>query len=142
MLLRLGQVRAVVISSPEAAREVMKTHDTVYMTMNIFTYGGQDISFAPYGSNDWKELREEEAARLVAAVVASSSPAPVNITSMIKVTMNDILMRYCAIGDTSPMRDEYIEALDKGLKIDLGRVQPERPVPWIAARTDARQRLP
>ncbi|TVU36871.1 hypothetical protein EJB05_18824, partial [Eragrostis curvula] len=145
MLLRLGQVRAVVISSPEAAREVMKTHDAVfanrpvYVTMDIFTYGGRDISFAPYGSKHWKEarrlcatellspkrvlsyrpIREEEAARLVAAVAAMSSPAPVNLTERIKVVMNDILMR-CAISDTSPMRDEYIDALDKGLKLLAG----------------------
>jgi hypothetical protein len=56
MLLRLGQVRTVVISSPNTVREVMKTHDAVftnwpiYVTMEIFTYGGQNINFALYDS--------------------------------------------------------------------------------------------
>ncbi|GJN29087.1 hypothetical protein PR202_gb17280 [Eleusine coracana subsp. coracana] len=128
----------------------------------MFLLGGvaQDISFAPYSSKHWKELRqlcatellspkrvlsyrpitEEEAVRLITAVAASSSTPPVYITLMIKVMMNDILMR-CAIGGTIPMRDKYIEALDKGLKF-LAGVQPHQPVPSIAARTDARQRLP
>ncbi|TVU36927.1 hypothetical protein EJB05_18883, partial [Eragrostis curvula] len=66
----------------------------------------------------YRPVREEETAKLVAAV-SSSSPAPVNLTERIKVVMNDILMR-CAIGDTSPMRDEYIQALDKGIKLMAG----------------------
>ncbi|GJN29085.1 hypothetical protein PR202_gb17278 [Eleusine coracana subsp. coracana] len=46
MLLRLGHVSTLVVLSPEAAREVMKTQDAalanrpVNMTMNILTYGG------------------------------------------------------------------------------------------------------
>ncbi|GJN16680.1 hypothetical protein PR202_gb03697 [Eleusine coracana subsp. coracana] len=151
MLLRLGHVRAVVISSPAAAREVMKTHDAVfanrpmYVTMEVFTYGGQNITFAPYGSKHWKEVRrlcatellgpkrvlhfrpvrEQEAARLVAAIIigvgddTDTSSRPVNLTERIKVVMNDILMR-CAIGDTCPVRDEYIRLLDEALRLMAG----------------------
>ncbi|RLN22077.1 premnaspirodiene oxygenase-like [Panicum miliaceum] len=116
MLLRLGRVPTVVVSSPEAAREVMKTHDAVvsdrplYVTANILSYGGQNIAFAPSGSRHWKELRrlcatellspkrvlsfrpirEEEAASLVRSVAASPV---VNLSERIKVLMNDILMR-------------------------------------------------
>ncbi|TVU36930.1 hypothetical protein EJB05_18886, partial [Eragrostis curvula] len=62
-LLRLGHVRTLVVSSPEAAREVMKTHDAplanrpVYVTMDIFTYGGQNIAMSPDTSTHWRELR-------------------------------------------------------------------------------------
>ncbi|CAO2195936.1 unnamed protein product [Urochloa humidicola] len=146
MRLRLGHVRAVVLSSPEAAREVLKTQDAIfanrplYVTMDIFTYGGQDMSFAPYASRLWKELRrlcatellgpkpvlsfrpirEEEAAGLVRAVAAAASPAAaVDIGERIKVLMNDILMR-CAIGDRCPMRDEYIAELDAALRLLAG----------------------
>ncbi|CAL4945478.1 unnamed protein product [Urochloa decumbens] len=145
MLLRLGQVRTVVLSSPEAAREVLKTQDSMfanrplYVTMGIFTYGGQDMSFAPYASRHWKELRrlcasellgpkpvlsfrpirEEEAVGLVRAVAAASPAAAVDVGEMIKVLMNDILMR-CAIGDRCPMRDEYIAELDAALRLLAG----------------------
>ncbi|CAO1940994.1 unnamed protein product [Urochloa humidicola] len=143
MLLRLGHVRTVVLSSPEEAREVLKTQDAIfanrplYVTMDIFTYGGQDISFAPYGSRHWKELRrlcatellgpkpvlsfrpirEEEVAGLVRSIAAAA--ASVNVDKRIKVLMNDILMR-CAIGDRCPMRDEYIAELDEMLGLLAG----------------------
>ncbi|CAL4959369.1 unnamed protein product [Urochloa decumbens] len=148
MLLRLGHVPTVVVSSPEAAREVMKTHDAVvsdrplYVTANILSYGGQNIAFAPSGSRQWKELRRlcatellspkrvlsfrpirEEAAaglvRAVAAAAASSPAAAVNLSEMIKVLMNDILMR-CAVGDTCPMRDEFMAGLDEVLRLLAG----------------------
>ncbi|TVU36932.1 hypothetical protein EJB05_18888, partial [Eragrostis curvula] len=95
----------------------------MYVTMEIFTYGGRNISFAPYGSKP-----PSCSAPSASCPTAPSgrrrprglSPAPVNLTERIKVVMNDILMR-CAIGDTSPiMRDEYIQALDKGLKLMAG----------------------
>ena len=50
MLLRLSHVRTMVVSSPEAARDVLKTHDAIladrplYVTMNIFIYGGKGIT--------------------------------------------------------------------------------------------------
>jgi hypothetical protein len=171
MQLRLGHVPTVVVSSPEAAREVLKTHDAVfanrplYASMDIFTYGGRNISFAPYGSRHWKEVwrlcatellgpkrvlsfrpvREEAAASLVrsVSVAAAASPAVVvNVSERVKVLMNDILMR-CAIGDTCPMREQYIQELDKGLELMAGRgVQPRRPLPGVAPRPGARRRLP
>uniref|UniRef100_J3LVF7 Cytochrome P450 n=1 Tax=Oryza brachyantha TaxID=4533 RepID=J3LVF7_ORYBR len=60
MLLRLGHVQTLVLSSPEAAREAMKTHDVAFATRavtptaSILTYGARDIVFAPFG----KHLRE------------------------------------------------------------------------------------
>ncbi|KAG0531065.1 hypothetical protein BDA96_05G241900 [Sorghum bicolor] len=149
VLLRLGHVPTVVVSSPEAAREVLRTHDAVvsnrplYVTADILSYGGQNIAFAPSGSPHWKELRrlcatellsprrvlsfrpirEEEAASLVrsiaTAAASSSSPAVVNVSERVKVLMNDVLMR-CAVGDRCPMRDEYIAALDEALRLLAG----------------------
>ncbi|ONM34372.1 5-epiaristolochene 13-dihydroxylase [Zea mays] len=146
VLLRLGHVPTVVVSSPEAAREVMRTHDAVvsnrplYVTADVLSYGGQNIAFAPSGSPHWKELRrlcaaellsprrvlsfrpvrEEEAACLVRSVDAASPPPfLVNVSERVKALMNDVLMR-CAVGDTCRMRDEYIAELDEALRLLAG----------------------
>ncbi|XP_031265029.1 cytochrome P450 71D11-like [Pistacia vera] len=63
MYLQLGQIPTVIISSPEAAREVMKTHDVNFaqrpavLVADIIAYGCTDIVFAPYGYY-WKQLRK------------------------------------------------------------------------------------
>nr|QWK52231.1 cytochrome P450 71B3-1 [Isatis tinctoria] len=63
LLLRLGFLEMVVISSSEAAEEVLKTHDLECCTRpnthasSIFWRNGKDIGFAPYGEG-WKELRK------------------------------------------------------------------------------------
>ncbi|XP_040253433.1 cytochrome P450 71A1-like isoform X1 [Aegilops tauschii subsp. strangulata] len=55
MLLRLGQVPAVVLSSPDAAREVMLAQDHVFATRPSLAipsklfYGCTDVAFAPHG---------------------------------------------------------------------------------------------
>ncbi|CAN6197370.1 unnamed protein product [Urochloa humidicola] len=63
MLLRVGEVPTLVVSSREAAREVMKTHDVAFAsrplsaTLRAMTDGGRDIIFAPYGDR-WRRLRK------------------------------------------------------------------------------------
>ncbi|KFK33576.1 hypothetical protein AALP_AA5G031700 [Arabis alpina] len=63
MYLRLGLVPVVVISSSEAAEEVLKTHDLECCTrpktlgMQTFSRNGKDIGLAPYGE-EWRELRK------------------------------------------------------------------------------------
>ena len=53
MLLRLGEVPTLVVSSRDGALEVMKTHDTAFATRPLsasasaLTRGGRDIVFAP-----------------------------------------------------------------------------------------------
>ncbi|ONK69092.1 uncharacterized protein A4U43_C05F19200 [Asparagus officinalis] len=63
MHLRLGEVSMLIVSSPEVAKELMKTHDTNFATrplfpaMDIFSYRGKSMSFGPYGEN-WRQLRK------------------------------------------------------------------------------------
>ncbi|CAL4985304.1 unnamed protein product [Urochloa decumbens] len=63
MMLRLGEVRAMVVSSPEAALEVFKTHDITFAerftnaTTAVIGFDGSDIGFAPYGER-WRQLRK------------------------------------------------------------------------------------
>ncbi|KAH6768086.1 hypothetical protein C2S51_013422 [Perilla frutescens var. frutescens] len=63
MHLRLGEVPAVVVSSADAAREVMKTHDVNFasrppiLAAEILSYGCTGITFVPYGDY-WRQLRK------------------------------------------------------------------------------------
>jgi len=63
MYLRLGQVDAVVISSPAAAQEVLRDKDVTFasrpnlLVADIILYGSMDMSFAPYGAY-WRMLRK------------------------------------------------------------------------------------
>ncbi|TVU01830.1 hypothetical protein EJB05_52697, partial [Eragrostis curvula] len=72
MLLRNGEVAAVVVSSREAAREVMKTQDTAFATrqlsatLTLLTSGGRNIIFAPYGDH-WRRLRKIATTKLLSA---------------------------------------------------------------------------
>ncbi|KAF7033874.1 hypothetical protein CFC21_044947 [Triticum aestivum] len=63
MQLQLGTVRTVVVSSAEAAREVMKTHDEDCCTrpvspgMKRLSYGLKNVGFSPYGAY-WHAMRK------------------------------------------------------------------------------------
>ncbi|OEL33726.1 indole-2-monooxygenase, partial [Dichanthelium oligosanthes] len=57
MLLCLGAVPTIIVSSPRAAEAVLRTHDHVFasrprsMISDIIMYGATDSCFAPYGEN-------------------------------------------------------------------------------------------
>ncbi|KAF7098340.1 LOW QUALITY PROTEIN: hypothetical protein CFC21_100088 [Triticum aestivum] len=131
MLLRLGHVLTLVLSSAEAARQVMKVHDAaianrpVYTTADVFTNGGQNISFARHDSRHWKAVRKlctvellsprrvrsfrpvrEEAERLVRSVADAGE--------RVKVMINDVIMRV-SVGDRCQRRALYLEELDRAI---------------------------
>ncbi|XP_076918891.1 cytochrome P450 93A3-like isoform X2 [Bidens hawaiensis] len=59
----LGSTPCIVVSSPEIAREILKTHDYAFSdryrnsVVNYFAYGGKGFIFAPYGDY-WKFLKK------------------------------------------------------------------------------------
>ncbi|KAF3338402.1 cytochrome P450 71A1-like protein [Carex littledalei] len=63
MLLHLGEIPTLVVSSPHMAREVLRTHDSVFASRpqfkaaTILSYNHHDIAFAPYGEQ-WRSLRK------------------------------------------------------------------------------------
>ena len=80
-LLRMGSRRAVVVSSPDAARECFTEHDVAFANRPLFpsqklaSSGGNSLSMASYGPY-WRNLRRVAAVQLLSAHrVACMSPA-------------------------------------------------------------------
>nr|WMZ41146.1 cytochrome P450 family 71 subfamily D polypeptide 6 [Ipomoea batatas] len=63
MHMQLGEISAVVISSPQLARAITKTHDLVFasrpniMAPDIVFYKSTDVAFSPYGDY-WRQMRK------------------------------------------------------------------------------------
>jgi len=140
MLLRLGEVPTVVVSSPEAAAEVMRTNDPVFASrpqgamVDIVGFGGKGITFAPYGEH-WRQMRkvcvvellsarqvrrmerirQAEVSRLVesaaAAAAASASPAAVNLRQVLTALANNVIAR-AVFGGECRQQEAYLQALE------------------------------
>ncbi|CAI9118601.1 OLC1v1020192C1 [Oldenlandia corymbosa var. corymbosa] len=63
MHLQLGEISAIVVSSPRVAKTVLKSHDTAvsnrpdFLVGRIIFYDYSDLGFAPYGDY-WRQLRK------------------------------------------------------------------------------------
>jgi hypothetical protein len=63
MQLQLGEVSAIIISSPDLAKEVLKTHDTAFanqpsiLAIDVLSYGYSGIVFTPHGDY-WRQIRK------------------------------------------------------------------------------------
>ncbi|XP_020599078.1 cytochrome P450 71A1-like [Phalaenopsis equestris] len=63
MLLHLGSIPTLVVSSPSSAQEILRTHDLVFASRpslkasRILLYNNNDMAFAPYGEY-WRQIRK------------------------------------------------------------------------------------
>jgi len=63
MHLKLGEVPYIIVSSPEIAKEILKTHDLNFcdrpnlLLSTIFSYNATDVIFSKYGER-WRKLRK------------------------------------------------------------------------------------
>ncbi|XP_059654600.1 3-beta-hydroxylase-like [Cornus florida] len=116
MLLHFGSKPVLIVSSADAAREIMKTHDLNFSNRpksripSRLTYD-KDMVFSPYGEyfkqlrsicalhllsnkrvESFRRVREEETTLMLEKIKQSSS-SPVNLTENIILLTNDILCR-------------------------------------------------
>nr|XP_016439312.1 PREDICTED: premnaspirodiene oxygenase-like isoform X1 [Nicotiana tabacum] len=134
MHLKLGEVSVVVVTSPEIAKEVLKTHDLAFasrpklLAAEIVLYNSSDIAFAPYGDY-WRQMRKicvlevlntknirsfssirrDEVFRLI-QFFRSSSDKPVNFTKRISLFTSFIICR-SAFGTVFKEQDEFIQVM-------------------------------
>ncbi|KAL0911867.1 hypothetical protein M5K25_017796 [Dendrobium thyrsiflorum] len=130
MLLHLGSIPTLVVSSAKHAQEFMRTHDLVFASRpsskvsKLLSYNNIDIAFAPYG-DCWRQLRRisinnllgqkmvqsfsiariEEVSQLLERVadLASRDNGVVCITEMLNSLVSNIL---CRVVLGSSMSDE------------------------------------
>uniref|UniRef100_A0ACD6AP70 Uncharacterized protein n=1 Tax=Avena sativa TaxID=4498 RepID=A0ACD6AP70_AVESA len=167
MYLKLGEVPVVVASSPEAAREIMRTHDAVFATrpcsptVKIIVADGMGILFAPYGPL-WRQLRkmcilellsprrvqkfrrvrEEEVGRLLATISAEAeADHSVNISELISAAISDSATR-SMLGDRFKRRDEFLQTLQEAVKLVAGfNLSDLFPSSWLAGFLSGTARL-
>lgn len=131
MLLQLGQVPALVVSSVDMAREILKTQDHIFSSRpslkvpKTFLYEGRDVAFAPYGEywrqarkmcvfhllspkmvQSYKLIREEEVALMIEAISRSCSSGTVlNMSEDLNCLAKNIISR-TALGNC-PREEEW-----------------------------------
>ncbi|XP_058742873.1 cytochrome P450 71D10-like [Vicia villosa] len=140
MHLKLGQVPYIIVSSPEMAKEILKTHDLSFcdrpnlMLSTIFSYNARDIGFSAYGEywrqlrkicivellsakrvESFRSIREEECSILMKSISASESSV-VNLTEMILSITCGITMR-AAFGKKSRHRQVFKSTINKTVSL-------------------------
>ncbi|PON94071.1 LOW QUALITY PROTEIN: Cytochrome P450, E-class, group I [Trema orientale] len=143
MYLKIGEVPTVVVSSPEFAKEVMRTHDIIFasrpriLVSKILLYDCTDIAFAPYGEywrqlrkicmqellsaarvQSFRPLREEEVSDFI-EWIALNAGSTINLTERINMLMYSIISR-AACSRKSKDNKDFISVLTEAIEVSLG----------------------
>ncbi|KAK7266620.1 hypothetical protein RIF29_19269 [Crotalaria pallida] len=143
MHLKLGEVSTIVVSSPEYAKEVLKTHDVIFasrppiLASKILGYDSQGLAFAPYG-NYWRQLRkicalellspkrvqsfqpirEEELTNLI-KLISSNEGSLINLSKEVFSTISTITSR-TAFSKKCKNHQEFITIVKEATEIAGG----------------------
>ncbi|CAN4126566.1 unnamed protein product [Withania somnifera] len=145
MHLQLGEVSAVIVTSCDMAKQVLKTHDLSFasrpklLAMDIIAYGSRDIVFSPYGEY-WRQMRKicvmellsaknvrsfssirhDEVNRLIDSVRSSSSSGElINLTERIIWFTSSMICR-SAFGQVIKEQDLFIELITEVVRLAEG----------------------
>ncbi|KDP39254.1 hypothetical protein JCGZ_01011 [Jatropha curcas] len=143
MHLKLGEVSTVIVSSPEIAKQVLKTHDLDFaerppnLAPKIISYDSTHIVFSPYGAY-WRQLRkictmellspkrvqsfrfirEDEVLNLI-KTISSLEGSLINISEMIFSLTYGITSR-AAFGKKYEDQETFIQVITEVSKIAAG----------------------
>ncbi|CAM8922913.1 unnamed protein product [Rhodiola kirilowii] len=155
MYLQLGEVPTLIISSPEMAKEALKTHDAVFadrpyfISSSVMSYDSKNIVFAPYGDywrqlrricvqellspkrvQSFRSIREDEIQNLVKWMRAQAGK-PINFTKKIFDLTYSVTAR-AAFGKIVKRQDEFVDLMTENFRIsggfDLGDMYPSLPI--------------
>ncbi|KAJ1690403.1 hypothetical protein LUZ63_014558 [Rhynchospora breviuscula] len=170
MLLHLGNVPTLVISSADMAAEVLKAQDHIFSSRpglkvpkRLF-YGGKDIAFAPYGEywrqcrklamlhllsskkvQSFRHIREEEVSRMIDLVSSKHILGPIDMTDEFSFLAKQTISRI-SIGQHSGKEDWYkeIQAVMKECSVMMSSFNPGDYftwLPWLSHVTGLEQKL-
>lgn len=157
MLLRLGAMPVLVVSSPRAAEAVLRTHDHVFasrprsLAAEVVLYGSSDIGFAPYGDHwrkarklvtthlltvrrvrSFRHAREEEVSMVMAQIAeAAAAGAAVDVGELLGSFMNDLACR-AVMGKSSGRTTKQLRQLVADTSPLLGGFNVEEFFPFLA----------
>ncbi|XP_050230390.1 cytochrome P450 71D445-like [Mercurialis annua] len=137
MNLQLGELRTIVVSSPEMAKQVMKTHDVIFaqrpdfIAARVASYNYKNIAFAPYGEywrqmrkicmlqlltgkrvQSFRSIREEEVSKLLRSLCSGAAGSPINFSKMFNAVTYSIISR-AAFGKIWKGEESFIPSIKK-----------------------------
>lgn len=140
MHIKLGEISTIVISSPEIAKQIMKTHDNKFsnrphlLAADIITYGSKGMTFSPYGSywrqmrkictfelltpkrvESFQSIREQEVSNIVKEIGLSEGSC-INLSKMINLFSFGLTSRI-ALGGKSEDQEAFMVAMKDVLKL-------------------------
>ncbi|CAN6709053.1 unnamed protein product [Malus baccata var. baccata] len=131
MHLKLGQLEAVIISSPKAAREVLKTHELAFaqrpivLATEVLSFGQGGIISAPYGDL-WRSLRKVCMFELLSAKrvqsfrsIREEEGLAINFSDRCCSFANDVVSK-AAFGKKCKDQKEFLSLLDEVNKLASG----------------------
>nr|UXF47971.1 cytochrome P450 CYP71-2 [Euphorbia poissonii] len=137
MHLQLGELTNIIISSPEAAEQVLRTHDIIFASRpqmsaaKSISYNFKNITFSPYGDywrqlrkiatlelltakrvQSFRSIREEETSKLVELISTTEPGSAINFTRMITSLTYSITSR-AAFGKIWEGEDVFTASFEK-----------------------------
>ncbi|KAK3028970.1 hypothetical protein RJ639_039997 [Escallonia herrerae] len=143
MHLQLGEISVIVVSTPQMAREILKTHDTAFanrqelLATRIIAFDNTDVAFAPYSSywrqmrrictlellsakkvRSFRSIREEEVSSLT-GFIQSSLGTTINLTEKLYSLLNVITCR-AVFGKRCKDQDVLIQLINESTRLAGG----------------------
>ncbi|KAM7502688.1 hypothetical protein LguiB_001592 [Lonicera macranthoides] len=119
MHLQLGQISAIVISSPRLAKEVLKRHDLAFadrpgsLASEIIYYNNTNMAMAPY-DEVWHLLES-----IKSSISSSRSPPIININAKIASLTSSIISR-AAFGSKCKDEDPLVKLIRRAISLAGG----------------------